>query len=146
MYDIRHRIGINAPIERVHHDLTTIDGLASWWTTDTQGDAAERGKVDFTFGSRGQVTVDVETVTPDRVAWRIVHGPDEWIDTTVEFDLAQEGDETVIQFAHAGWREVVPFTGHCTTKWGSFLLSLKSTIETGSGQPFPHDVHISSWD
>ena len=146
MYDIRHRIGINAPIERVHHDLTTIDGLSTWWTSNTTGDPVEGGKITFTFGGpRRQVGVDVEQVTPERVVWRCVEGPEEWVDTNFVFDLAQDGDETVIQFAHAGWREVVPFTAHCTTKWGYFLLSLKAEVETGTGTPFPNDLDISSW-
>jgi hypothetical protein len=34
---------------------------------------------------------------------------------------------------------------HCSTKWGSFLLSLKSLAETGTGQPAPRDVEISDW-
>jgi hypothetical protein len=34
---------------------------------------------------------------------------------------------------------------HCSTKWGSFLMSLKSLGETGKGAPAPRDVQISDW-
>jgi hypothetical protein len=48
-------------------------------------------------------------------------------------------------FEHAGWSEPVEFMHHCSTKWGSFLMSLKSLVETGAGAPAPQDVQISDW-
>ena len=41
MSDIRHRLGIYAPQAKVHQALATTEGLASWWTRDTTGDADE---------------------------------------------------------------------------------------------------------
>ena len=38
-------------------------------------------------------------------------------------------------FKHQGWKEPVEFMHHCSTKWGSFLMSLKSLVETGEGAP-----------
>ena len=35
------------------------------------------------------------------------------------------------------------FMHHCSTKWGSFLLGLKSLLETGKAAPWPNDVHVS---
>jgi hypothetical protein len=35
---------------------------------------------------------------------------------------------------------------HCSTKWGTFLMSLKSFVETGKGAAFPNDVHIGRND
>jgi hypothetical protein len=34
---------------------------------------------------------------------------------------------------------------HCSTKWATFLMSLKAFVETGTGAPHPHDVQISNW-
>jgi hypothetical protein len=34
---------------------------------------------------------------------------------------------------------------HCSTKWGTFLMSLKQMIETGVGEPAPNDVQVSNW-
>ena len=34
---------------------------------------------------------------------------------------------------------------HCSTKWAIFLMSLKSLVETGKGQPSPDDVTIGDW-
>jgi hypothetical protein len=35
---------------------------------------------------------------------------------------------------------------HCSTKWATFLMSLKALIEIGEGSPSPRDVKIDSWD
>jgi hypothetical protein len=35
---------------------------------------------------------------------------------------------------------------HCSTKWATYLMSLKSLAETGKGAPHPEDVKIDSWD
>ena len=67
--------------------------------------------------------------------WEVVDGPAEWIGTTIDFDLNQDGEYTIVLFAHAGWREPVEFMHHCSTKWAMFLLSLKSLVETGTGAP-----------
>ena len=34
---------------------------------------------------------------------------------------------------------------HCSTKWATFLLSLRDLVETGQGQPSPDDLKISNW-
>ena len=64
----------------------------------------------------------------------------EWVGTKLTFDLAPKGDETVVLFTHADWREPVEFMAHCSARWAYFLLSLKSYLETGKGTPFPEDL------
>ena len=63
-----------------------------------------------------------------RVLWQVVDGPKEWIGTKVSFELKQEGDYTIVLFKHQGWKEPVEFMHHCSTKWGVFLMSLKSLV------------------
>jgi uncharacterized protein YndB with AHSA1/START domain len=144
MVDILHRVGTKAPADAVYRALTTVDGLAGWWTTDTAGDAD--GTLRFRFGEVGGFDMKVLDLEPDRrVLWEVVDGPAEWIGTTVEFDIARDGDWTIIRFKHAGWREPVEFMNHCSTKWASFLFSLKALVETGTGMPHPADYQISNW-
>jgi uncharacterized protein YndB with AHSA1/START domain len=144
MVDILHRVGITAAPEAVYAALATTEGLAAWWTSDTTGDAD--GTLRFRFGDVGGFDMKVVGLDPSsRVEWEVVDGPPEWIGTTVSFDLAQDGEWTIVLFAHSGWREPVEFMSHCSTKWGSFLMSLKSLVETGTGAPHPNDVQISNW-
>ena len=64
----------------------------------------------------------------------------------VSFDIRDVDGETILNFTHAGWREPVEFMGHCSSKWGSYLLSLKHGLENGAGRPFPNDVKMSRFD
>jgi uncharacterized protein YndB with AHSA1/START domain len=144
MVDILHRVGITATPEKVYEALTAVDGLAAWWTTDTSGDSD--GTLKFRFGEVGGFDMKILDLQPGkRVLWEVLDGPAEWIGTTVSFDLAQDGEWTIVLFAHAGWREPVEFLNHCSTKWAIFLMSLKALVETGTGAPHPHDVQISNW-
>jgi hypothetical protein len=47
---------------------------------------------------------------------------------------------------HQGWKEPVEFMHHCSTKWGVFLLSPKSLLETGKGGPWPNEIKLDSWE
>jgi uncharacterized protein YndB with AHSA1/START domain len=144
MVDILQRVGVVAPRETVHDALTTIDGLAGWWTEDTTGDASVGGEIRFAF-EPGVITVRVLECAPDVVRWEVVDGAPEWIGTHIVFKLAQEGEYTVVRFRHEGWAEPVEFMAHCTTKWATFLMSLKRLGETGVGEPAPADVRVSDW-
>jgi uncharacterized protein YndB with AHSA1/START domain len=144
MVDILHRVGITATPEKVYDALTTTEGLAGWWTTDTTGSSEDT--LGFRFGDVGGFDMKVLDRQPGtRVVWVVVDGPAEWIGTTVTFELASAGEWTIVLFAHAGWREPVEFMNHCSTKWALFLMSLKSLVETGAGAPHPRDVQISDW-
>ena len=148
MPDILHRIGVkNSTPEIVYAALTSPEGLASWWTADTKGTADEAGGVvQFRFPPVGGFDMEVVEVTPaETVVWRVVDGPEEWIGTTIDWRLRQDGDWTIVLFQHQGWREPVEFMHHCSTKWAVFLMSLKSKVESGSGRPAPDDEEISDW-
>jgi hypothetical protein len=144
MVDILHRVGITAPPTQVYDALTSVDGLAAWWTGDTSTD--DDGTLVFRFGEVGGFDMKVLDLRQDtHVLWEVIDGPEEWIGTTVGFDLTQDGEWTIVGFTHAGWSEPVEFMNHCSTKWATFLLSLKSLVETGTGAPHPNDVQISNW-
>jgi hypothetical protein len=81
-----------------------------------------------------------------KVQWRVTAGPEEWVGTDVVFDLSQEGDDTIVLFGHKKWREVNDFTSHCSTKWATFLLSLRELVESGKGKPSPDDLKIDNWN
>ena len=147
MSDILHRVGIKASPSDTYAALSTISGLAGWWTTETRGDSQRGGVIQFRFGARGGFDMKVLELEPGkRVLWQVVAGPEEWIGTKVSFDLRQEGPYTLVLFKHQGWKEPIEFMHHCSTKWAMFLMSLKSLGETGKGDPHPHDIHITCRD
>ena len=147
MVDIRHKVGVRSgSADDVYDALTTVEGLSGWWTGDTKGDAAKGGVVQFRFPPGGFDMSVVETVPGERVRWDVIDGPEEWVGTSVNFDLRQDDDHTTVLFTHEGWKEPVEFMHHCSTKWAVYLLSLKSLVETGTGSPSPNDVKVDSWD
>lgn len=150
MFDILHRVGMKASPLTVYDALATPEGVAGWWTTEASGDRRAGGILTTRFHADGKLLggFDLKLVElhPDtRVVWQVVEGPAEWIGTKIRFELKQEDDYTVILFKHEGWKEPVEFMYHCSTKWATFLMSLKSLVETGKGQPSPNDVRISNW-
>jgi len=152
MVDIIHRVGIRAPVSKVYTALSTVEGVASWWTRDTTGVSKSGGHIDVRFLSPsgkeiGSMTMEVMELDPSkRVHWHFKSGPAEWVGTDVIFNLSQDGDYTIVLFGHKNWREAGEFTSHCSMKWATFLLSLKDLVETGSGKPSPNDVKIDNWN
>lgn len=146
MADILHRVGVeNSSPQRVYDALTTLEGLSGWWAEKTTGDTGPGGVIEFRFGPGG-IDMEVDELDPGRlVRWEVVGGPEEWIGTHVQFDLRQDGDWTIVLFRHEGWREPVEFMAHCSTKWATYLVSLKQLLETGRGAPDPRDLLISDW-
>lgn len=144
MFDILHRVGVHASPTSVYDALTRLDRLSEWWTGDTKGQTEIGGVIRFRFGDRGFFDMKVlELERPERVVWEVTDGPNEWIGTRVIFQLTPEGAGTTIRFKQQGWREPVDFMSHCTTKWATFLMSLKAMLESGKGRPYPDDVPIS---
>jgi hypothetical protein len=147
MLDILHKVGIKSSSpHQAYQALTTREGLSGWWTDDTKGESDVGDVLQFRFGAGGFDMKVLELEPAKRVQWQVVDGPEEWIGTKVNWDIRQEGDWTIVLFKHQGWKEPVEFMHHCSTKWGVFLLSLKSLLETGKGAPAPHDLKLDSWE
>jgi uncharacterized protein YndB with AHSA1/START domain len=152
MVDIIHRVGIRAPISKVYSALSTIDGLAGWWTRETTGISKIGKMIEFRFRNPtgnviGEMGMEVVALDPNkRVEWKCKSGPEEWIGTDLVFNLTQNGEYTIVLFGHKNWREAVEFTAHCSTKWATFLMSLKDLVETGKGKPAPDDTKIDNWN
>jgi hypothetical protein len=147
MVDILHKVGIKSSSPNdVYRALTTLEGLSAWWTDNTQGESKVGAVLQFRFGAGGFDMKVLELHPARHVLWEVVAGPEEWIGTKISFDLKQQGDWTIVLFKHQGWKQPVEFMHHCSTKWGVFLLSLKSLLETGKGAPYPNDIKLDSWE
>jgi len=152
MVDIIHRIGIKAPLSRVYEAVSTVEGVAGWWTKETTGESKLGGAVQVLFRNGkgdeiGKMQFELLELKPNEaVRWRFKAGPNEWLGTEVTFKLVQEGDQTIVLFGHRNWREPVEFMAHCSMKWATFLLSLRQLGETGKGKPAPDDLKIDNWN
>jgi uncharacterized protein YndB with AHSA1/START domain len=148
MPDILHRISIDAPQKRVHDLIATTDGVARWWTgRPLDGESAVGGSFGVYFGAaeKAAAVMQVMSATPDEVVWRVIDGPDEWIDTLITFALRAASDGgTTLLFSHSGWRAANEFMSGCSTNWGSYLTSLKTGAEGHEFGAFPAG-EISRW-
>jgi hypothetical protein len=149
MPDILHRISIDAPVADVHQLVATTDGIGRWWNgRPAEGDTGVGSTFGVSFGDAATPAAVFRVITdrPDEVAWRVIEGPDSWIDTVVTFRLRNTvGSRTTLLFSHAGWKEQSEFMSGCSTNWGAYLTSLKHGAESGAFAAFPAG-EISRWD
>lgn len=141
MKNITHCVGAKSSKEDILRALTTIDGLAGWWTSTTSGSSELNGILEFRFGESGP-DFKVIKIENSIIEWECIVGPEEWIKTKIRFEIIESDDENTIFFSHRGWKEESPFHHHCSMKWAIFMLSLKQYLEEGEGRPFPNDIQI----
>jgi uncharacterized protein YndB with AHSA1/START domain len=149
MPNILHRLTIDAPPERVREIAASNQGVEQWWTAHpVAGDDSVGGKLSVYFSNpdRAAAVFEVLERSPEKVVWRTVEGPKDWIDTQIVFALTPRPDGgTTLLFSHEGWREENEFMHGCSTNWGAYLASLKSGAEGIGFKPYPAG-EISRWD
>ncbi|MBZ4190264.1 SRPBCC family protein [Niabella beijingensis] len=135
---ICHRLLIKAPVEKVYEAVTTREGLAGWWTPDTVARPEVGAVLRFAFGPDYFKEMEVLELQPySRVQWRCLKAFEDWIGTTLTFELSPHKDGCVLLFHHDGWKEYTPEFASCSFDWALFFRSLKFLCETGKGFPYP---------
>jgi uncharacterized protein YndB with AHSA1/START domain len=159
MPNIRHTVLIGAAAEAVYHAVSSQEGLSAWWTSDVKAKPELDSIARFAFGPDYFKEMRIIELEPSkRVKWNCITGVDEWVGTTISFEL-ESGDsdslllshpeaedqirqlksdtQTLLSFSQDHWREYTPMFAECNYTWGRFLRSLKSLCETGKGLPWP---------
>lgn len=115
---------ISAPVERVFAALTTLGGLASWWTQDVSGSPERGGELTFGFGpDRAELSVD-EVVPSTSVVWTCLRHSKfpEWQKTTLIFAVrAQDTGSAVVAFRHVGLVPALDCYALCARGWDHYL-------------------------
>ena len=140
MAEIIHSVPMKASAAQVFRAITAPPGLSGGFARDGKVGPKIDSFAEFRFGD-GKLVAKMRVAELEdgaHVAWTCIEGPADWIGTEVTFDLAQQGEETMVRFRHRHWREVSEFMGLCSAKWALLLFSLKSLIET----PEPDDLYI----
>jgi uncharacterized protein YndB with AHSA1/START domain len=149
MPNILHRLSIAAPPERVHELTATKEAIQRWWTSHAvTGDDSVGGRIEVRFSDSGRAAAVFEVLerAPERVVWRCVEGPQDWLDTRITFALKPRDDGgTTLLFTHEGWQEENEFMNGCSTNWAAYLMSLKSGAEGQGFNPYPGG-EMSRWD
>jgi uncharacterized protein YndB with AHSA1/START domain len=144
MPDILHRFTIDAAPEHVHELIATKEGVERWW--NAHPNSGDDATLQIFFGAEDPAAVmHVDEDTPERIVWRVVDGPADWIDTTITFALQPRPvGGTTLLFTHGDWREANEFMHGCSTNWGAYLTSLKSGAERGEFAAYPAG-EMSRW-
>lgn len=132
----------------IYRAAATRDGIAGWWTTNTDYDNRPGSIAHMQFPGNGFFAkMKVVALKPDAlVHWKCIdaaHPPDagfadpkDWVGTEVKFEIEPVSDkETKLTFTHIG---LTPLECHdlCSSIWSFYIgTSLKALVETGTGQP-----------
>lgn len=135
---ICHRLLIESPVEKVYEALTTQKGLMGWWTPETTA-KPEIGSVSrFAFGPTYAKEMKIEELRPySKIKWLCLKGAEEWIGTTLTFELEPHRKGCILFFHHDGWKKQTIEFASCSFDWALFFRSLKFLCETGKGFPYP---------
>lgn len=139
MATILLRIPLEADPKVVYDALVTSEGVNGWWSNHTDGPDGVGSTMKVAFPD-APMTFDFEVrdeVSSERISWRCLAGPPEWIGTDVTFEIETDKDgNTSVLFAHDGWastEESFPFIAY---SWAQILPRLKRMTETGQADPF----------
>lgn len=138
--DYAREIPFHGPAEELFDALTTLDGLAGWWTPIVSGNPTS-GELRFGFaGLDEEIVMRVDQATrPTTLIWTcLAHtGHPEWEDTRIVFELeTDEESGGLLKFRHVGLIPGLSCYETCETGWEHFLASLLDYAEHGQGRPF----------
>jgi len=135
---IYHKLLIEAPVEKVYGALTTQKGLAGWWTPDTVAKPEIGSVARFAFGPSYTKEMEITELKPySSVKWLCLKAYQEWVGTTITFELEPHRKGSTLSFHHDGWAAYTSEFAGCSFDWALFLRSLKLLCETGKGIPYP---------
>ena len=123
--------------------FTSAAGVSRWWGP-TEGDAAVGGTLVTSFGDHGVNAMRVLEAGPTRVVWESVAADgttptghaQEWLGTTMEFDIVPADTGTELRFRHAGLTPQLECWDSCVSAWTHFMASIQTFAATGTGTPF----------
>ena len=117
-----------APVAEVVANLTTLDGLASWWTPDVSGSPAPGGELTFRFRGGPPTVMRVEHVDPaGLVVWTCAAcgAFADWVGTSLWFTVRpRPGGGSVLAFRQVGLTPDVECFAVCTPRWEHHLANL----------------------
>jgi uncharacterized protein YndB with AHSA1/START domain len=139
MNSIRNAVRIQASAAKTYEALTKQAGYRGWWNAraEVPGAVGSEAKLYFVKdGTPVNMRYRIEEMKPNEsVRWTCVgHDMPAWIGTSLHWRIKEAGGVSVVSFEHDGWKDAAPEP--VVQGWKHFLGSLKSYLETGTGQPW----------
>lgn len=145
MDNYNRTIYINTTVDKVYNALT--QQIPLWWTEMFTGNADQQD-CSFTlrFGNNVFKTIQVKELSPARkVVWIVtdallnipeLKNKNEWIDTTIIWEISPQINGSKLQLTHQGLHPAVECYTICADGWQQFLSSLQQFLEIGKGNPY----------
>ena len=138
MPDILHELQIKAGTDALREAITATDGLAAFWTDQTEATPEQGTIASFGFGPNRETVFEmrIDTITSDRVDWTCVSGPDEWVGTKLRWSLLPDRDATTLRFEHRDWKREDGAVASCSYTWAMILDGLNHYVIDGRANPY----------
>jgi uncharacterized protein YndB with AHSA1/START domain len=136
---LMHSVTIDAKPEEIYRAISTGEGLASFWTRDSQAEPKVGSIARFGFGGP-ELEMKVEELAPGKlVRWSTHAGFPGWDGTMITWEIVPSpngGQE--VRFSHVGWPAEMPQAELASVNytWGRIAGRLKKYAETGKPAPF----------
>ena len=139
MNSIKDEVRIQASASKVYEALVRQAGYRGWWNAVGEVPESVGGEAKLCFVKDGRpvnMSFHIDDQKPNEsVRWTcIAHDMPSWVGTTLSWRMKEAGGAVVVTFDHGGWKDAAPEP--VAQGWKHFLGSLKSYVETGTGQPW----------
>jgi uncharacterized protein YndB with AHSA1/START domain len=139
--DVLHAVDIAADPQTVFKAVSTGEGLAGFWTSDSRAEPRVGSEARFGFkGAPVSLRMRVDELQPGvRAAWTTLGDFPHWEGSKVAWELSSnaEGPGTHLLFRHTGLSGAQPEHDYASVNytWGLVVGALKAYAETGKPQP-----------
>jgi uncharacterized protein YndB with AHSA1/START domain len=136
---LMHSVTIDAKPDKIYEAISTGEGLASFWTSDSEAEPRVGSIARFGFGGP-ELEMKVEELKPrELVRWSTYAGFPGWNGTTVTWEIVPSTDGAQeVRLSHSGWAADMPQAELASVNytWGRIAGRLKKYAETGKPAPF----------
>ncbi len=128
------KISVNASAVTVFNALN--EGMNSWWGSISNSKFGANGQFTITFNNGYWWTFKIIEFTPNNeLIWKCIDGEPEfnkeWIGHVLHWQIAQDGDQTIIDFHQVGLTPELKCYDVCSSTWDMFITEkLKGYLNT----------------
>jgi uncharacterized protein YndB with AHSA1/START domain len=137
--DLVLAVEVSASPDALYDAITTSDGLAGFWTKDSEAEPSVGSVARFGFGPEAVLRMRVDELVPGkRIRWTCLGDFPNWQQTAVTWDLRRDGvGPTTVVFRHGKWSPDLAedYNAHSNYTWATILTALKAYAESKHPAP-----------